>query len=135
MCNSSITCRRVDGLYDCCATSIADCVIERFDQKQVPTFQPSNVQVQVCEAVCNSMPVANKCNNWYERPNLDLSCMSKYDTYCCSHSRDECCQMNIQYGVIVLGMVITAWVCIVAYAYYRYRVFMRTGIVPEISIV
>ena len=78
ICNATNTCQRTDESYDCCASNIVDCVIERYAFQLVPTMKPtlSSVLGELCEVTCNLTPSTNRCY-WYERQNLDISCISK----------------------------------------------------------
>ena len=129
LCNSTITCQRSDGLYDCCASNIADCVIEYSIFQSIPTMSPtisSNI-ISECENTCNLVPSTNKCY-WYESQNLDIFCIDKYNDYCCSHSRIECCQTDVFYVYIVYGLIfIILTLCI----YYKYLVRKYNQVSPN----
>ena len=128
-CNPTITCQRNDGLYNCCASNIADCVIERLDLHLLPTISPtiSPNRVNPCEITCNLAPSTNTCY-WYETQNLDISCIGKDNNFCCSHSRANCCQTTTQYAYIIFGSLFL--ICI-GCMYYKYIVFKFTRIVPD----
>lgn len=129
ICNPTYTCQRTDGLYDCCASNIADCIIERHDFQLLPTISPTlspNVGTS-CEVTCELAPSTNKCY-WYESQNLDISCIGKDNNYCCSHRRDNCCQTSILQMYIVFGSLL---LLLIGYAYYKYIVYTYTRIVPD----
>lgn len=129
ICNPINTCRRTDGLYDCCASNIADCIIERLNLQLLPTISPTlspNV-VNSCESTCNLAPITNKCY-WYESQNLDISCIGNDNKYCCSHSRANCCQTSIQHVYIIFGLLL---LLIIGCVYYKYIVYNYTRVVPD----
>ena len=128
ICNPTNTCKRTDALYDCCSSNIADCVIERF--VLIPTITPtlSPDIYHSCENTCNLTPSTNKCY-WYERQNLDISCISKDNTFCCSDKRANCCQTNIQYAYIIFGSV---FFLLTSCLYYKYYILFRyTRVIPD----
>ena len=130
ICNPSNTCQRTDELYDCCASNIVDCVIERYVFQLVPTMKPtlSFSLVNSCEVTCNLTPSTNKCY-WYERQNLDISCISKDNNYCCSDSRGNCCQTNIQYVYIIFASL---FFLLTSCVYYKYYILFRySRVMPD----
>jgi len=129
ICNPTYTCRRTDGLYDCCASNIADCIIERLNLQLLPTITPtlSPHFVTSCEVTCELAPNTNKCY-WYESQNLDISCIDKDNKYCCSHSRANCCQTSILHVYIIFGLLL---LLIIGCVYYKYIVYNYTRIVPD----
>jgi len=128
-CNSTITCKRMDGKYDCCTSNIAYCTIELLLLELIPTINPtitSNI-VNACEHMCNLTLSTNKCH-WYESQNLDISCIDKDNSYCCSHERKECCKTNIAQTYIILG---SSFIIISLCVFYKYFVYKYTQIVPD----
>ena len=65
-CNSTITCKRLDGLYDCCTDNIIYCTIEYADLNLLPTRMPTAAPIftNTCEYTCNLSPDSNNCY-WY----------------------------------------------------------------------
>ena len=127
ICNPSKTCPRTDGLYDCCASNIADCIIEY--STLFPTTSPTILPniVSECENTCNLAPSTNTCY-WYENQNLENSCIDKNDNYCCSHSRSDCCHVSLDYIMILLGsLFFLLIICI----FYHVLVLKYTRVVPE----
>jgi len=131
ICNPINTCKRNDNLYDCCASNISNCIIEQFDFQTSPTIKPTiltNVESE-CENTCNIAPRTNQCY-WFENQNLNISCINKHGNFCCSHERNECCQVNIIQTYIIFGSVILILLfCI----FYKYFVYSYTRVIPEKS--
>ena len=129
LCNPALTCQRVDNLYDCCASTISECIIERFNSELLPTMSPTIIPnvVSLCENTCNNTPSINTCY-WFERQNVEISCVGKDNHYCCSHSRDECCQTNIIVAYIIFSSIL---LLIAGYTTYKYVILMYTRVVPE----
>lgn len=130
ICNSTTTCKRVDGLYDCCTSNIAYCTIELLAFRTSPTITPtiSSYINSECENTCKLTPSTNKCY-WYESQKLDISCVGKDNKYCCSHSRNECCQANMLYNYMAYGIVLfTIIICII---YNKSIVRRYTQVTPE----
>lgn len=128
ICNPTNTCQRIDGLYDCCASNIADCIIEQLRFQLLPTTAPTispNI-LSECEKTCNIAPSTNKCY-WYESQNIDNSCIDKDNNYCCSHSRSDCCQASISYIIILGSFFFLLIICV----FYHVLVFKYTRVVPE----
>jgi hypothetical protein len=127
VCNPINTCARLDGLYDCCAENINDCVIVQFDIRLLPTVAPtkSPSSISACEITCNLTPTTNECY-WYESQNTDISCMNEDDRYCCSHDRAECCYTYIQSVYITFGSIFLLCLCVA----YKYIVCKYTRVVP-----
>jgi len=132
ICNPSNTCQRTDELYDCCASNIVDCVIERYTFQLVPTMTPtiSSVLGELCEVTCNLTPSTNKCY-WYERQNLDISCISKDNNFCCSDSRDNCCRPIPRYAFIILGSLFFLLALALGVYYKYYILFRYTRVMPD----
>lgn len=130
VCNSTITCRRADGLYDCCTSNISYCTMEIYMINLLPTIAPTldpNPD-SVCENICNLTPSINKCY-WYESQNLDISCIGRDNQYCCSHSHGECCQTNMLYVYFSYGIVF--FVIISCLTYYNYIGIKYRRVIPE----
>jgi len=134
-CNSTNTCLRGDGLYDCCTSNITECIIEQLQLRLIPTTTPTIYQMDNydsrCEITCNLTPSSNACY-WYENQNRDNSCINKDNQYCCSHKRDDCCHISIEYACIVFGSLFLLITCL----YYKYFVFRYTRVVhvPEAQV-
>jgi len=129
ICNPTITCQRIDNLYDCCASNISDCIIERLQFQLLPTTSPiilPNVASD-CDTTCNIAPSTNNCY-WYESQNLDISCISKDNKYCCPHSRDDCCQTSMTYMYVTFGSLFILFTLCV---YYKWFVYRYTRTIPE----
>lgn len=129
ICNPVYTCQRTDGLYDCCASNIDDCIIERINSQLLPTIAPtlSPNFANLCEITCNLAPSTNRCY-WYESQNLDISCVDKNNNYCCSHSRSECCQTFMLHIYIIFGSI---FLLITGCVYYKYITYKYTRIAPD----
>jgi hypothetical protein len=131
-CNPAYTCMRIDGLYDCCTSNIADCIIEQISFQLLPTIPPtiSPNRFDTCEKTCNLTPSTNKCY-WYESQNIDMSCINKHNKVCCSHRRDECCQTNITHAYVTYVLLFSI---VSLFAFYKYVVCRYTRIVPDKTI-
>lgn len=129
MCNDIITCRRSDGLYDCCSSYISDCVIERLNSHLLPTIQPSvhPIIYNLCDTICEIAPSTNKCY-WYEEQNKKVSCIDSNNNYCCSHTRSTCCQTNVMYVYIIFGSLLLV---LFGFTYYKYILFMYIRVSPD----
>lgn len=128
LCNPTNTCQRIDRLYDCCASNIADCIINLTVIQSLPTIAPTispNIFSE-CENTCNLAPSTNTCY-WYESQNLDHSCIDKDNNYCCSHSRNDCCQVSLDYIIILGSLFFLLIICI----FYHVLVFKYTRVLPE----
>ena len=128
ICNPTNTCQRIDGLYDCCASNIADCIIEQYRFLSLPTTAPTispNIFSE-CEKTCNLAPSTNKCY-WYESQIIENSCIDKDNNYCCSHSRSDCCQASISYMIIFGSLFFLLMTCV----FYHVIVFKYIRVVPE----
>lgn len=126
ICNPTKTCQRTDELYDCCSSNITDCIIHRVAFQLVPTMTPT--LDNSCEITCNLSPSTNVCY-WYEQQNLDISCISKDNRFCCSDSRGNCCQPSPQYAYILLGSL---FFLLTSCLYYKYYVLFRyTRVKPD----
>lgn len=129
ICNPINTCKRLDGLYDCCSTNIANCTIELLVFQSLPTIKPTitpNIYSE-CDNTCNLAPSTNKCY-WYESQNLNVSCINKDNNYCCSHSRDDCCQINMVHLYIIFGSLFFLLLLCIFYYNNKYN---YTRVVPE----
>lgn len=126
ICNPTNTCQRIDGLYDCCSSNIAECVIEY--STLFPTTSPTILPniFSECEKTCNLAPSTNKCY-WYENQNLENSCIDKRDNYCCSHSRSDCCHVSLDCIIILGSLFFLLIICI----FYHVLVIKYTRVVPE----
>jgi hypothetical protein len=132
VCNPLYTCQRDDGLYDCCVSNIADCIINKITFDLSPTISPTiepNID-SACELTCDLAPSTNQCY-WYESQNMDISCIDKNNKYCCSHNREECCYTHVIYAYVIFGSLFC--LCIMC-AYYKYIVCEYTRVSPDKSI-
>jgi len=135
-CNSTVTCKRLDGLYDCCTSNIAYCTIQLLVFQSLPTIKPTIKPTilpnmfDACEKTCNLTPSTNKCY-WYENQNIDMSCINKHNKFCCSYRHDECCQTNITSAYVIYGLLIFL---LSLFALYKYVVCRYTRIVPDKTI-
>ena len=127
ICNPTNTCQRIDGLYDCCSSNIAECVIEY--STLFPTTSPTILPniFSECEKTCNLAPSTNKCY-WYESQNLNVSCINTDNNYCCSHSRDDCCHINMVHLYIIFGSLFFLLLLCIFYYNNKYN---YTRVVPE----
>jgi hypothetical protein len=129
ICNPLKTCKRTDGLYDCCSSNIADCIVDIFVYKLSPTIAPTMevYSKSKCDELCNISPSSNKCY-WFEIQNLDNSCIDKNNHYCCSHIRAECCHTSVTHAFIAICSVFVLFLsCIL----YKMNLFKRTQIAPD----
>jgi hypothetical protein len=129
ICNSTVTCKRLDGFYDCCSSNIAYCTVQKIAFELMPTVLPT-IQpnmVNECEKICNLTPSTNKCY-WYESQNLDISCINKDNNYCCSDGHSDCCNTHIIYAYIILGSLFFLFTTGIYYTSITHR---YTQVTPE----
>ena len=101
------------------------------DGNLLHTIKPSIVSIitNPCTSTCNIMPNSNKCY-WYESQNLAISCISNNE-YCCSHSRNECCQTDVKTVYIVFGSLFLAIIILTLLAYKK-SIWVDTRVTPII---
>jgi len=129
ICNPVNTCKRTDGLYDCCTSNISECIIQSIIYEKLPTIAPT-IKIHIdsaCENICNEALSTNKCY-WFEDQNQEVSCINKNNDYCCSHNRSECCQTFIDSLYYIFGTFLFVLFCCI---YYKYFVYTYTRVKPE----
>lgn len=119
ICNMSNTCTRTDGKMDCCASNIADCIVNA-NSIPTPTIQPtlSYNDVLCNKNGCNNKDHTNKKCYWYESIKSELYCADgQGNNVCCSVNRQECCIVHLENVYIAFGCSIIFIFAIIGYVY------------------
>ena len=119
MCNMSNACTRTDGKIDCCASNIADCIVNA-NSIPSPTIQPtlSYNNVLCNKNGCNNKDHTNKTCYWYESIKSELYCADgQGNDVCCSANRADCCLVQFENVYITFGCLTAIVVVIIAYVY------------------